>query len=39
MWKGEDKKQPGRPKIDGTITLKWVLNTKEELKLVYCFSG
>jgi hypothetical protein len=38
MWKSEGKKPLGRPKLDGIITLKWVLNTKEELGLVYCFS-
>jgi len=38
MWKREDKKPLGSPKIDGIVTLKWVLNTKEELGIVYCFS-
>jgi len=39
MWKRGDKKPLGRPKIDGIIILKRMLNTNEELGLVYCFSG
>jgi hypothetical protein len=39
MLKCEDKKPLDRTKIDGIINLKWELNTKEELGLLYSFSG
>jgi hypothetical protein len=38
MWKPEAKTPLGRAKLDGIIKLKWMLNTKEELGIVYCFS-
>jgi hypothetical protein len=38
IWKPEDKKPLGRHNLDGIIIMKWMLNIKEELGLVCCFS-
>jgi hypothetical protein len=39
MWKLEDKRPPGRPKIEGIITLEWMLIRKKSLDLSIVSQG